>query len=82
MVNDDDRPSKRGVLSIVTWFFCPIGFAAHVLVSGEMILRDVWGSGTAWDEEIFHYDREMENLAVNGLTAPESVHAEMIKPRT
>ena len=48
----EDLPTKRELLRIAMSVFDPLGLVAFLTVLPRIILRDVWRSGTGWDELI------------------------------
>jgi hypothetical protein len=48
-----DRPiTRRGILSVTSSFYDPLGFAAPVVLQRKIILQDLCRLGLDWDEEI------------------------------
>lgn len=50
--NDNEKPTKRHVLSIVMSVFDPLGFLAPLTIRGRLLLQDIWRSGIAWDDKL------------------------------
>jgi len=44
--------TKRGVLSIVSSLFDPLGFLAPLTFSVKSLLQDLWRAAISWDEEL------------------------------
>ncbi|CAL1671850.1 unnamed protein product [Lasius platythorax] len=44
--------TKRTVLSDVTRFFDPLGWASPVLIFGKIFIQDLWMAGLDWDEPL------------------------------
>ena len=52
-VNTCDKPdTMRGVLSYVSSFYDPQGFAAPVVLPAKQILQECWRKGWAWDKPL------------------------------
>ena len=52
-----DRPqTTRGILSIVSSIYDPLGFVAPLILSAKAILRDLCRKGLNWDDRIPHED--------------------------
>ena len=52
-MNINQRPlTRRGVLSVVSSFFDPLGFAAPVVLKAKLILQNLCRLGLGWDELI------------------------------
>ena len=47
-----DGDTKRGILSITTSLFDPIGFLAAFILVAKLILQELWRLGCQWDEVI------------------------------
>ncbi|XP_062716949.1 uncharacterized protein LOC115265221 [Aedes albopictus] len=45
-------PTKRQVLRIVMKLYDPLGFVAHFVVQGKILMQEIWRTGTNWDEPI------------------------------
>ncbi|XP_062557220.1 uncharacterized protein LOC134222088 [Armigeres subalbatus] len=44
--------TKRQVLRIVMRLYDPLGFVAHFVVQGKILMQEIWRTGTNWDEPI------------------------------
>ena len=52
-----DRPlTRRGILSVVSYIYDPLGFLSPLIISAKMILRDL-KKGLNWDDQIHNEDR-------------------------
>ncbi|XP_065094108.1 uncharacterized protein LOC135714654 [Ochlerotatus camptorhynchus] len=45
-------PTKRQVLRTVMKLYDPLGFVAHFVVQGKILMQEIWRTGTDWDEPI------------------------------
>ncbi|XP_065095606.1 uncharacterized protein LOC135717443 [Ochlerotatus camptorhynchus] len=45
-------PTKRQVLRTVMKLYDPLGFVAHFVVQGKILMQEIWRMGTNWDEPI------------------------------
>ncbi|XP_058458201.1 uncharacterized protein LOC131434928 [Malaya genurostris] len=45
-------PTKRQVLRTVMKLYDPLGFVAHFVVQGKILMQEIWRAGTNWDEPI------------------------------
>ncbi|XP_062707859.1 uncharacterized protein LOC134288121 [Aedes albopictus] len=52
-------PTKRQVLRIVMKLYDPLGFIAHFVVQGKILMQEIWQTGTSWDEPIADQPREL-----------------------
>ncbi|XP_062703182.1 uncharacterized protein LOC134285759 [Aedes albopictus] len=52
-------PTKRQVLRTVMKLYDPLGFVAHFVVHGKILMQEIWRSGTNWDEPIAEHLREL-----------------------
>ncbi|XP_058840106.1 uncharacterized protein LOC131695595 [Topomyia yanbarensis] len=52
MMHQEERPTKRQVLSAVMSLFDPLGLLAPFTVLGKMLIQDLWRTGCEWDELI------------------------------
>ncbi|XP_065087100.1 uncharacterized protein LOC135708850 [Ochlerotatus camptorhynchus] len=50
--NDDEHPTKRGILSCVMSVFDPMGLLSPFTVLGKMLIQDLWRTGCEWDAPI------------------------------
>jgi hypothetical protein len=47
------KPStKRGILSVASSLFDPLGFLAPLILPVKILLQDLWRTGVSWDEEV------------------------------
>lgn len=47
------KPStKRGILSVASSLFDPLGFLAPLTLPVKILLQDLWRTGVSWDEEV------------------------------
>ncbi|XP_055543012.1 uncharacterized protein LOC129728591 [Wyeomyia smithii] len=56
VLDGDERPTKRIVLSFVMAQFDPTGLITPMTVHGKMLIQDLWRTGCDWDTKI---DAEM-----------------------
>ncbi|XP_058817112.1 uncharacterized protein LOC131680413 [Topomyia yanbarensis] len=49
---DHETPTKRQVLRAVMRLYDPLGFVAHFVVQGKILMQEIWRTGTDWDEPI------------------------------
>lgn len=52
LLKRDQMPTKRLVLRLGMSIFDPLGLISHITVLPRIILRDVWRTNTAWDDQI------------------------------
>ena len=52
VISGQRTPKKREMLSIIMSTFDPIGFLSCFIVSGKLLLREIWRRGCKWDEMI------------------------------
>ncbi|XP_055631971.1 uncharacterized protein LOC129771880 [Toxorhynchites rutilus septentrionalis] len=52
LIENRSIPTKRQVLRTVMTLFDPLGFIAHFVVHGKVLMQDIWRSGTDWDVPI------------------------------
>lgn len=52
VLDGEEYPTKRMVLSFVMAQFDPIGLLTPVTVRGKMLVQDLWRTGCDWDEKI------------------------------
>ncbi|XP_077865856.1 uncharacterized protein LOC144352901, partial [Saccoglossus kowalevskii] len=48
----DKPPTRRGILSVVSSVFDPIGLAAPFILPGKILLQELCHQGIGWDDEI------------------------------
>ncbi|XP_062542503.1 uncharacterized protein LOC134210471 [Armigeres subalbatus] len=56
-------PTKRQVLRTIMKLYDPLGFIAHFVVHGKILMQEIWRSGTNWDEPIAEHIQELWNIA-------------------
>ena len=44
--------TRKGILSVLSSFYDPLGFGAPFLLKGKQILQKLCGQGLKWDEEL------------------------------
>ncbi|XP_062534396.1 uncharacterized protein LOC134203562 [Armigeres subalbatus] len=54
-------PTKRQVLRTIMKLYDPLGFIAHFVVHGKILMQEIWRSGTNWDEPIAEHIQELWN---------------------
>lgn len=48
-----NKPStKRGILSVISSLFDPLGFLAPLTLPMKILLQDLWRAGVSWDQDI------------------------------
>lgn len=52
VLDGEERPTKRIVLSCVMAQFDPVGLLTPITVRGKMLVQDLWRTGCDWDERI------------------------------
>ncbi|XP_055623567.1 uncharacterized protein LOC129766992 [Toxorhynchites rutilus septentrionalis] len=52
ILRQDHVPSKREVAILVMSLFDPLGFIAFYLVTGKMLIQELWSKGTGWNQRI------------------------------
>ena len=52
MLEGNYVPTKREVLKTLMRIFDPLGFIAHYLIRGRILLQGIWREGTEWDQPI------------------------------
>lgn len=52
MVTSPKKLTKRGVLSSVSRFFDPLGFAGPITVRAKLILQQIWQHNLEWDDPL------------------------------
>jgi hypothetical protein len=52
IIEGEEVPTKRAVLSLVMSVFDPLGFLSHFTVKAKMLLQDIWKSEIGWDDPI------------------------------
>lgn len=60
-------PTKRGVLSVVSSLFDPLGFLSPFVFSAKILLQELWRDKLPWDQEIpepylLQWQRWLEDL--------------------
>ncbi|XP_037024126.1 uncharacterized protein LOC119066014 [Bradysia coprophila] len=45
-------PTKREVLQIVSSIYDPLGFVAHFVITGRIIMKNIWKTKIGWDQPI------------------------------
>ena len=60
--------TKRGILSILSKVFDPLGVYLPVTVRGKLLMRKLWASGLDWDEEISDELRVETDRLLNDLS--------------
>ena len=52
VVHKQKPPTKRGILSVVSSLFDPLGFLAPFVLTMKILLQDLWRNKFLWDEEL------------------------------
>ncbi|XP_066927415.1 uncharacterized protein [Clytia hemisphaerica] len=60
--------TKRGILSVVSSLYDPLGFLSPFTTTAKMILQDVWKNGTNWDEPVNYEIQRKWNKWQSGLS--------------
>ncbi|XP_066928372.1 uncharacterized protein [Clytia hemisphaerica] len=60
--------TKRGILSVVSSLYDPLGFLSPFTTTAKMILQDVWKDGTNWDEPVNYEIQRKWNKWQSGLS--------------
>lgn len=50
LLNGSRSPSKREILKVVNSIYDPLGFVAHFVITGRIIMKNVWQCKIEWDE--------------------------------
>ncbi|CAC5421663.1 unnamed protein product [Mytilus coruscus] len=67
-VNNDIKPiTQRGLLSSINSLFDPLGFVSPIVISGNILLREVVPPGTDWDEQLSSEHDDRWNLWIESL---------------
>ena len=48
--NPETTSTKRGILSIITKIFDPLGFLSPILLTAKIIQKDLWKAELGWDD--------------------------------
>ncbi|XP_046961242.1 uncharacterized protein LOC124530918 [Vanessa cardui] len=49
---DEHTMTKRGVLSYISKFYDPMGFASPIVIKAKSIMQKIWSYNIGWDEHI------------------------------
>ncbi|XP_055621432.1 uncharacterized protein LOC129765301 [Toxorhynchites rutilus septentrionalis] len=52
IIDHATAPTKRQILRTVMKIFDPLGFLAHFVIHGKVLMQEVWRTGTGWDEPV------------------------------
>ena len=75
--------TKRGLLSVLSSIYDPLGFASPFILGAQRIAQDLCRGKTAWDERIGMSHQEQWTRWVSGLAEMEAVRIPTcILPRT
>lgn len=55
LLNGNRTPTKREILQIVSSIYDPLGFVAHLVITGRIILKNVWKCKIDWDQTVPEY---------------------------
>ncbi|PFX28501.1 hypothetical protein AWC38_SpisGene6805 [Stylophora pistillata] len=83
IVVKDRPPTRRGILSVISSIYDPLGFIALLILPAKAILRDLCRKGLDWDDRIPHEDLvrwqdwlrelpELEQFAVQRCLKPKN----------
>ncbi|PFX21826.1 hypothetical protein AWC38_SpisGene13688 [Stylophora pistillata] len=56
IVVKDRLPTRRGIISVISSIYNPLGFIAPLILPAKAILRDLCQKGLDWDDRIPHED--------------------------
>ena len=48
----DRPPTRRGILSVISSIYAPLGFVAPLILPAKAILRDLCRKGLDWDDRV------------------------------
>ena len=52
VVNKNIPETKRGILSMVSSIFDPMGLISPIIVNSELLIQEIWRRSIGWDEEL------------------------------
>ena len=52
MVPKDNALTRRGILSVTSYIYYPLGKVPPIILLAEKLLQDLCKQGLTWDEEI------------------------------
>lgn len=52
IIQGERRPTKREVLKLVMSIYDPLGFVAHYVIQGKILLQEIWRSGIGFDDTL------------------------------
>ena len=58
-IRTDKPATKRGILSVISSLFDPLGFLGPFILPVKILLQELWRQGIGWDEEISEKELEI-----------------------
>ena len=52
VVNKNIPETKRGILSMVSSIFDPMGLISPIIVKAKLLIHEIWRRSLGWDEEL------------------------------
>ena len=65
--------SRRGILSMISFIFDPLGFIAPVMLSSKLLLQELCREGFSWDDPISESHRARWKCWVDSLPQIEKI---------
>ena len=82
IVVKDQPPTRRGILSVISSIYDPLGFVAPLILPAKAILRDLCRKGLDWDDRIPLKDLERWQYWLKQLPKLEQIAVEhCLKPK-
>lgn len=51
-INENEKPTKRFILSEIAKIFDPLGWLAPVVINMKLMIQELWTNGTEWDQPV------------------------------
>ena len=67
VVNKNIPETKRGILSMVSSIFDPMGLISPIIVKVKLLIQEIWRRSLGWDEELPRYLIDQWNLWKNSV---------------